>query len=562
MVENDSQGKGHRLPASIQQIQQWNEDAYQLHYFNPRVGKNLAIKAYGSSIEKSPIVNSYTQGLADSLFNLSHFNMLLGDLKMAVQQAEESLRYYQQLDQENPQAELYAHLGHLHDILNNRNLAIENLVKGLEITSKNQFELTEGKINLQIGAAYLGMGNIQHCIHTSLQAENVFKKFGQPTFQAYALMNLAQAYAKASQMDEAYQAIQLSLSLAEQTESLVILAEVLYNRGRIYCIDGKIDLAKTDFLDSQQHNKKMHLKYLNLKVKLGLSDIYILTQDFQQASLHLEKCLKTAKTIGIEQLTIEAHQKLSDTYENLEKYALSLHHFKQYSELTNYAFTQQSLQKAQTIEVLYRTRAAVREVELTRQRNLALEHEILERKNLEAELRKNEKRYRTMASFDPLTHLFNRRHFYKLAEIEFERAIRYSHPLSILMIDLDHFKQINDRYGHLIGDDMLEFVAVICKRNLRKIDIIGRYGGEEFIVLLPETNTEQALALAKRICETICDTRMPSTKGSIAVTTSIGVGVLSSQNETLEYLINQADLAMYIAKNKGRNQVSLASKLP
>jgi diguanylate cyclase (GGDEF)-like protein len=163
-----------------------------------------------------------------------------------------------------------------------------------------------------------------------------------------------------------------------------------------------------------------------------------------------------------------------------------------------------------------------------------------------------------MASFDPLTNLYNRRHFYNLAEIEFERAMRYKHPLTLLMIDLDHFKLINDRYGHLIGDDMLQFVATLCKRNLRKIDIIGRYGGEEFIVLLPETGAEQALNLASRICGTIRDSHMPSPKGPIAVTTSIGVGVLSSSNTSLESLIDKADHAMYMAKNKGRNQVYLA----
>ena len=562
MEKIDSQGKIRRLPASIPQIQQWNEDAYQLHYLNPREGINLANKAYEASLEKSSLGNPYPQGLADSLFNLSHFNRLFGNFKAAVEQAEESLRYYQQMNLENPQAELYAHLGQLYDSLNHRNLAIEYLVRGLEITSNNQFELTEGKINLQIGLAYLGMGNIQRCIRTSQQAESVFMKYKQPALASLAYLNLAQAYTQLNQIDEAHRAIQAALELAQQSKSLVILAEVLYNRGKIHSTSGEIKLAKTDFLESQQQSKKMHLKYLHLKVKIGLSDIFILSQDLQHASLQLEKCLKTAKTIGIDQLIMEAHQKLSDTYENLEKYALSLHHFKQYSEFTNRLFTQQSLQKAQTIEVLYRTRTAAREVELIRQKNLALEHEILERKNLESELRKSEKRYRSMASFDPLTHLYNRRHFYNLAEIEFERAIRYDHPLSVLMIDLDHFKQINDRYGHLIGDDMLEFVAGICKRNLRKIDIIGRYGGEEFIVLLPETNAEQALSLANRICETIHDTRMPSIKGSIAVTTSIGVGVLSSPNETLEFLMNKADLAMYMAKNKGRNQVFLASNLP
>jgi diguanylate cyclase (GGDEF)-like protein len=560
MEENDQRENLSQNP-SIRTIQHWNEGAYNLHYLNPGLGATYAKKAYEFSLGKSSSENTSWQGYADSLFNLSHFNMLLGNLQIAVEQAEESLQTYQKLNQEQPQAELYAHLGQLYDILNQRNLAIDYLVKGLEITNKHQFELTEGKISLHIGSVYLGMGNYHQCIHTSLQAEGVFKKYKQPTFQAYAMMNLAQAYSHTQKMKEAFQAIQLAVEIATKIGSPVIEAETLYYRGMIHCQNAEIELAKTDLLNSQQLNKKMHMKYLNLRVKLGLSELFIISQDFQQASLLLERCLKSARTIGIEQLILESHKKLSDVYEKMEKYALSLSHFKQYSELTDHLFTQQSLQKVQTIEVLYRTRSATREVEVTREKNLTLEHEILERKNLEVELRKSEKRYRTMASFDPLTHLYNRRHFYNLAEIEFERAIRYNHPLTLFMIDLDHFKQINDRFGHLVGDDLLEFVATICKRNLRKIDIIGRYGGEEFIVLLPETGAEQALLLANRICDTIRDTRMPSSKGSIAVTASIGISVLSNGNGSLEILMDQADQAMYTAKNNGRNQVYLAPNL-
>ena len=142
-----------------------------------------------------------------------------------------------------------------------------------------------------------------------------------------------------------------------------------------------------------------------------------------------------------------------------------------------------------------------------------------------------------------------------MAEIEFERAHRYKHDLAVMMIDLDHFKSINDQYGHLIGDDMLTFVADLCRENLRKIDVIGRYGGEEFMVLLPQTDKENVLALANRLCDVVANANMSSSKGEINTTISIGVSVNEPSIERLEMLFDLADQALYQAKRNGRNQV-------
>jgi diguanylate cyclase (GGDEF)-like protein len=219
-------------------------------------------------------------------------------------------------------------------------------------------------------------------------------------------------------------------------------------------------------------------------------------------------------------------------------------------------FNKESQQKTQSIEVLFRTKSAKLEADLTRRKNLSLEKEIVERKKIEEELKNSEKRYQKMASFDPLTKLFNRRHFFNLAEIEFERAHRYNHDLAVMMIDLDHFKSINDQYGHLIGDDVLTFVADLCCENLRNIDVIGRYGGEEYVVLLPKTDKQNALNLAGRLCEVIAKSYMKSEKGMINTTVSIGVSVNEPAIERLEILFDLADRALYRAKRDGRNRVA------
>lgn len=166
-----------------------------------------------------------------------------------------------------------------------------------------------------------------------------------------------------------------------------------------------------------------------------------------------------------------------------------------------------------------------------------------------------------LAITDTLTGLYTRRHFFTLAENEFERAQRYKRRMALLMLDIDHFKIVNDTYGHVIGDQVLRTLAVTCIQSiLRKIDVAGRYGGEEFIILLPETSLEHARRVAGRICRKIENTIIPTSAGDIQVTASLGIAVMSSKHKTLNVLIQDTDAAMYQAKDNGRNQVAEVAK--
>lgn len=160
------------------------------------------------------------------------------------------------------------------------------------------------------------------------------------------------------------------------------------------------------------------------------------------------------------------------------------------------------------------------------------------------------------AHVDYLTGVCNRRHFMDRAEQELSRAVRYGSALSILMLDIDSFKQINDRYGHKVGDTVLKEFATVCQSTLRAVDIIGRMGGEEFAVLLPETAPAAAIEIAERLREAIACTRV-SVEGDLPVhfTVSIGVASMSSDNDNMNMLLNRADTRLYEAKNSGRNKV-------
>jgi len=159
-----------------------------------------------------------------------------------------------------------------------------------------------------------------------------------------------------------------------------------------------------------------------------------------------------------------------------------------------------------------------------------------------------------LATTDPLTQVWNRRHLLTLGQQELNRAKRYHRDLSVLMVDIDHFKKINDTYGHAIGDKVLITLTQTLAKSMRSTDHFGRFGGEEFLVFLPESDSKAAANVAERIRETVATMMISIPETDLTLTVSIGVAT-HNDDSTIEMLIKQADDALYHAKNQGRNQV-------
>jgi diguanylate cyclase (GGDEF)-like protein len=160
-----------------------------------------------------------------------------------------------------------------------------------------------------------------------------------------------------------------------------------------------------------------------------------------------------------------------------------------------------------------------------------------------------------LATTDGLTGLSNRRSLFHLAERSFAAATRYGRPLTALMFDIDHFKRVNDTYGHGVGDEVLREIARRCESGVREVDILGRYGGEEFVALLPETGLDGAMGVAERLRTSVGGTPIETSAGPIPITISAGVAALGGGCASLKDLLEQADAALYDAKHSGRNRV-------
>ncbi|MDH2915307.1 MAG: PAS domain S-box protein [Gallionella sp.] len=181
----------------------------------------------------------------------------------------------------------------------------------------------------------------------------------------------------------------------------------------------------------------------------------------------------------------------------------------------------------------------------------AVFQDIAQRKEMEQELKR-------LATTDPLTGVSNRRHLIEQLEMELAHVIRFGKPTAFLMVDIDHFKRVNDTYGHATGDAVLKHFADMAKQRLRRIDLLGRLGGEEFGIMLPGTDSAGAALFAERFRGYVADTPTQSSNGKIPVTISIGIAMFNAGDTTVESIMARADAALYRAKESGRNRIEIS----
>lgn len=163
-----------------------------------------------------------------------------------------------------------------------------------------------------------------------------------------------------------------------------------------------------------------------------------------------------------------------------------------------------------------------------------------------------------LSNTDPLTQVANRRALFEKGELEVSRVNRINNDLTLILLDCDYFKQVNDKYGHQVGDELLIHVCDICNKEIRGVDFLGRYGGEEFIIILPDCNIQSGVEIAKRIQDSLTENSFMVEGRDLKITLSIGLSMLTNESESFEQLISKADKAMYVAKGKGRNRIEVS----
>lgn len=184
-------------------------------------------------------------------------------------------------------------------------------------------------------------------------------------------------------------------------------------------------------------------------------------------------------------------------------------------------------------------------------------------KLLQDDLKRSNELLKELSNTDPLTQLFNRRYMMEVLEKEIHRTARKGSPISLILMDIDHFKKVNDAYGHQQGDTVLVNVAGLIRQHLRSYDVAARYGGEEFVVILPETPLDESMVVAERIRQGIQQLAFAKKLQQLKISISMGVAVYPAPGvDTIDDIIRVADEALYRAKSEGRNRVVTLQHLP
>jgi diguanylate cyclase (GGDEF)-like protein len=218
--------------------------------------------------------------------------------------------------------------------------------------------------------------------------------------------------------------------------------------------------------------------------------------------------------------------------------------------------TTESLDRSEDTHAVILPSSKIREIDLFYRSVERMATALSEIEEAHRQARSAQADLRRLASIDELTGVANRRWFTAMASRELERCRRFNHQLALLMIDVDHFKRVNDTHGHAVGDEVLKAFTRVLEGNLRSVDLLGRLGGEEFAVVLPEADQDAATHTAERLRLAVEALQFPFEDGSVLrITTSVGIATMALTGESLDSLLARADSALYAAKHQGRNRV-------
>ncbi len=459
----------------------------------------------------------------------------------------------------------------------------------------------------------------EQALELLIQAYENNNDLDDPEINNTILNSMANAYYNTGQLDLAHRYYSKLKDIDEQNGDTESLSVTLFNLGHVNASLKQFDAATANFKRSLELSKQLNdesgvaytlkamgvnehaqsrltpaIQYLQqalltfqaigdsqqaARVQRHLGDIAQQQNHYAKALMHYKIALSELEKEPLSKALMRTHRGLSFTYQSLEKYALALEHHIRYKELLQQQLEKQNTETTRRIQAQFETKYLAAENErlelLSQHQQVELKHrkDLLHMQYLLIALaggiiflvlalwsrsRHHAYTMEKLASIDDLTGLQNRRAVLQSGADEFARSVRSDRDLCCLILDIDHFKNINDTYGHATGDEVLKAFANMLENTVRQADILGRIGGEEFLIIAGETDITQAAVLAERI-RVNTQAIEHDTIMEAPITVSIGIAALEQQ-ESIGELISLADKALYRAKDKGRNQAIIFDK--
>jgi diguanylate cyclase (GGDEF)-like protein len=456
-----------------------------------------------------------------SLNALGNVSYHLGDYGQALDYYQASLKVREEIGDRVGVAYCLNNIGNIHGQLGESRRALEYMLQALAI-KEGADPQAAGISMLNVGSAYADLGDDARALEHMQRAAVRLRETGARDAEATCLRDIGRVHERRGDLDAALECYRGSLEITRSLGARSSEAETLIRLGALRVRRGEPDA--------------------------GLADLH--------------SALGMVSELGTRPQVYAAHEALTQVYEARGELDRALEHLRAFHAAWRDVFNAETNARIKSVLVRAEVQQAQREAEILRGKNdeLTAAYGRLreadeEKARLVARLREQAAELERQTREDALTGLFNRRHLDTLLSTEWERALRFGRALTVAMADIDHFKAVNDRFSHAVGDEVLRTVARILRENTRGVDVVARYGGEEFCLILVEAAADEAARLCDRLRARIAEYEWSSIRPGLSLTVSIGVAGLHEGADAPDALLAAADLRLYAAKHAGRNRV-------
>jgi diguanylate cyclase (GGDEF)-like protein len=424
----------------------------------------------------------------------------LGDYQEALKYYLRSLAIVEKTEDKKGLARTYNNLGSLYGILNQNADALSYFEKALKLSQTEHLQLQTTYLYNNIGEIYLNTGEPQKALPYFNRSIEEGEKSSETANTAYATLNIAKCYRLLGRFNESKDTLVSCRDAIESGQDRVLHANLLLEFARI---------EKT-------------------------------ARNYKEAVKYLENGLSLSKKTQIKTVALEIYKELTECLPLMKAYSKAVTYYREYLQLKDVYFSEKTAKMVAELEMRSRIIKIAHEAEWLKQKN--------------AELKAAFKKMEQIAKTDTLTHLPNRREITGKLKEQYRLYVRKNAPFSIAIIDIDHFKKVNDSFGHIEGDRVLRKFGKLLRTSLREEDFAGRWGGEEFLLIFPLTTIEEASIITERIRETVEKTSFLPKEKMVPITVTIGLSQIND-DMSMDKLLSEADARLYEGKKAGRNRI-------
>jgi diguanylate cyclase (GGDEF)-like protein len=477
--------------------------------------------------------------------NLGEAHSLLGEVASA-------LALYRELESivelgSAPHADLLHATAIIYDTQGAYELALGHLVEALKHRRALGDHKGEARALNSIGIIFGRSGDHAQSLYYYEQALARFRELGDTINEALTLNNLGIAHKNLGEYQTACESYLAALERFSQLGHTLGQGATSGNLAVARGLMGHNDAAEALFDEALARIQQVGHRAFELELHLDYAELHLRCGKADAALAELQVALPLAERLDAKSTQARAQLALAETYKQLGDFAMAYEQLWRHHQLNQEVSAQAAERRLQALKVHFQLEQAERDREIYRLRNVELKQAL-------DQLAQQARLLEQQATRDPLTGLYNRRYLDRMLAEELERSVRYHHPLSVAIADIDFFKRINDSFSHAIGDEVLKTLAEVFTSATRTVDVIARFGGEEFVVVFRSTPLAQAARAAEKMRVAVAGYPWHEIHPELKVTVSIGVaerGALA----TAQALLDAADKQLYRAKHQGKNRV-------